>query len=103
MNETRKVTALYFSPTGGTRAYVTEIARAMGDQAEEWDLTRPEVRRQSRRFGPDEVVVLGVPAGGGGGVHRPPHLLRQSGGGAARRGRPGDRPQAGPGGAEHGL
>ena len=61
MNETRKVTALYFSPTGGTKAYVTEIARAMGDQAEEWDLTRPEVRRQSRRFGPDEVVVLGVP------------------------------------------
>lgn len=65
MNETRKVTALYFSPTGGTRAYVTEIARAMGDQAEEWDLTRPEVRRQSRRFGPDEVVVLGVPVAAG--------------------------------------
>lgn len=61
MNQHTKVTALFFSPTGGTRAYVEEIAGAMSDHVETWDLTRPEVRRQSRSFGPDEVVVLGVP------------------------------------------
>ena len=43
------------------RAYVEEIAGAMSDHVETWGLTRPEVRRQSRSFGSDEVVVLGVP------------------------------------------
>lgn len=61
MAEHIKVTAAYFSPTGGTRAYVKEIAGAMSAAVEELDLTRPEVRRQKRQFGPDEVLVLGVP------------------------------------------
>ena len=60
MNQNLKVTALYFSPTGGTKTYVKEIAGAMSDCAEESDLTRPELRRKARNFGPDEVVVLGV-------------------------------------------
>lgn len=61
MAEHIKVTAAYFSPTGGTRAHVKEIAGAMSAAVEELDLTRPEVRRQKRQFGPDEVLVLGVP------------------------------------------
>ena len=61
MAEHIKVTAAYFSPTSGTRAYVKEIAGAMSAAVEELDLTRPEVRRQKRQFGPDEVLVLGVP------------------------------------------
>lgn len=61
MNENVKVTAAFFSPTGGTSSYVRETAQAMAPAPEEWDLTRPEVRRQERRFGPDEVLVLGVP------------------------------------------
>lgn len=57
----RKVTAAWFSPTGGTRTYVQAVAGAMSPAPEEWDLTRPEVRQQARQFGPDEVLVLGVP------------------------------------------
>lgn len=61
MNTNRKVTAAWFSPTGGTRTYVEAIAGAMSSAPEVWELTRPEVRRQERRFGADEVLVLGIP------------------------------------------
>lgn len=61
MSTSGTVTAAWFSPTGGTRTYVRETAGAMASAPEEWDLTRPQVRRQERRFGPDEVLVLGVP------------------------------------------
>lgn len=61
MNRTEKVTAAWFSPTGGTSTYVRETARAMAAAPEEWDLTRPEVRQKGRSFGADEILVLGVP------------------------------------------
>lgn len=61
MNGSMKATAAYFSPTGGTRSYVKEIAGAMSATVEELDLTCPAVRRQKRHFRADEVLVLGVP------------------------------------------
>lgn len=57
----RRTTALYFSPTGGTRTYVRAVAAAMPHMGGEVDLTRPEERRKVHMFGADDVVVLGVP------------------------------------------
>ena len=57
----RRTTALYFSPTGGTRTYVRAVAAAMPHMGGEVDLTRPEERRKVHMFGADGVVVLGVP------------------------------------------
>ena len=57
----RCTTALYFSPTGGTRTYVRAVAAAMPHMGGEVDLTRPEERRKVHMFGADDVVVLGVP------------------------------------------
>ena len=56
----RCTTALYFSPTGGTRTYVRAVAAAMPHMGGEVDLTRPEERRKVHMFGADDVVVLGV-------------------------------------------
>lgn len=73
----RRTTALYFSPTGGTRTYVRAVAAAMPHMGGEVDLTRPEERRKVHMFGADDVVVLGVPvyygrgAGGAGAAGRP--------------------------------
>ena len=57
----RRTTALYFSPTGGTRTYVRAVAAAMPHMGGEVDMTRPEERRKVHMFGADDVVVLGVP------------------------------------------
>ena len=56
-----KTTAIWFSPTGGTRAYVRAVAAAMPGCGEEVDLTRPNVRRSGHAFTAGDVVVLGVP------------------------------------------
>ena len=61
----RRTTALYFSPTGGTRTYVRAVAAAMPHMGGEVDLTRPEERRKVHMFGADDVVVLGVPVTAG--------------------------------------
>ena len=37
----QRVTALYFSPTHGTRAYVRAVAAAIPGEHREVDLTRP--------------------------------------------------------------
>ena len=50
--EIRKVTALYFSPTGGTAAYAEAVASA---------LAGPEAREKEYRFGGDELVIIGAP------------------------------------------
>lgn len=57
----KKTTAIWFSPTGGTRAYVKVVAAAMPGPVEELDLTRPAVRREAHAFTADDVVVIGVP------------------------------------------
>lgn len=56
-----KVTAIYFSPTGGSKKSATSLAAALADgQYDEIDLT-PADSRISRAFGPDDIVVFSVP------------------------------------------
>ena len=56
-----KTTAIWFSPTGGTRAYVRAVAAALPGPAAELDLTRPAVRREEHTFTAHDLVVIGVP------------------------------------------
>ena len=72
----RRTTALYFSPTGGTRTYVRAVAAAMPHMGGEVDLTRPEERRKVHMFGADDVVAWAY------------RLLRPGAGGAGAAGRP---------------
>ena len=51
----------YFSPTGGTRAYVTALAGLLSCEAEEIDLTAREERARDHVFGPEDLVILGAP------------------------------------------
>lgn len=57
----QRVTALYFSPTHGTRAYVRAVAAAIPGEHREVDLTRPEERRKGYHFTENDLVILGVP------------------------------------------
>ena len=57
----RKTAAIWFSPTGGARAYVRAVAAALPGPVEELDLTRPAVRRETHAFTAGDVVVIGVP------------------------------------------
>ena len=56
-----KVYGVYFSPTGGTRAYVTALAGLLSCEAEEIDLTAREERARDHVFGPEDLVILGAP------------------------------------------
>ena len=56
-----RVTACYFSPTHGTRAYVRAVAEAMPGERREIDLTRPAERRKEVCFTEKDLVILGVP------------------------------------------
>lgn len=66
-----KITAMYWSATGTTQKIVTEIARALAAQHETFDFTRPDARAQGKAFGPDDLVVFGVPVYAG----RVPNVL----------------------------
>ena len=61
----KKVTAAFFSPTGNVQKVSECIGRAAAEmlQAEymEFDFLRPENRYDIIRFGPDELLVVGVP------------------------------------------
>lgn len=57
----QKVTAVYFSPTGGTKRYVQEVAKHLSAEFDEIDLTNPANRAKDYQFGPDDLVVFGVP------------------------------------------
>ena len=61
-----KVYGVYFSPTGGTRAYVTALAGLLSCEAEEIDLTAREERARDHVFGPEDLVILGAPVYAGG-------------------------------------
>ena len=52
-----KVYGVYFSPTGGTRAYVTALAGLLSCEAEEIDLTAREERARDHVFGPEDLVI----------------------------------------------
>lgn len=59
----KSVSALWFSPTGGTKAVTRDIAGALAEGgAAEYDLT---VSAQRLSFGAEDVAVFGVPVFGG--------------------------------------
>lgn len=61
-----------FSPTGGTRAICSAIARGFGgDGIPLHDLTAPDVRAQPLQTGPSDLLVVGIPVYAG----RMPALL----------------------------
>lgn len=61
----RQVTAVYFSPTGGTRRAALAVARGLaqglGCPLVQRDLTRPDDRREEAAFGSGEAVVAAMP------------------------------------------
>ncbi len=61
----RRVVAAYFSPTGNTeklaKAMARAVAEAAGLQAETLDFTRPEAREKTYEFGPDDLLIIGLP------------------------------------------
>ncbi len=63
--ELKKVWAVYFSPTGGTKKVVTGTAEALaaklGLAVEVYDFTLPKVREEEAVFGEGDVVVFGTP------------------------------------------
>lgn len=60
--EIKKASALYFSPTGGTKKIAERIAACAYESYEYLDVT---VQAAEQSFGPDELVVLAVPVYGG--------------------------------------
>lgn len=61
----RKMTLIYFSPTGNVAKTVRSIADGTGMGWDEIDLTRFDARWGKYQFGPDELVVFGFPVYGG--------------------------------------
>ncbi len=57
----KKVTAVYFSPTKGTKQYTEAVARALDESFTSIDLTAPEAREREYTFGPEDLVVFGAP------------------------------------------
>ena len=78
-----RITAVYFSPTGGTRRAALLLARHIASRVEEIDLCRQEAGQYT--FGKDDVVLAAGPVYGG----RLPALmaerLRACQGGGLRR------------------
>lgn len=57
----KKVTAVYFSPTHGTKHYVCALAEHFSAEYTSVDLTDFDVRSRPLIFGPDELVIVGAP------------------------------------------
>jgi len=70
----RKLTLIYYSPTGTTRKIVTAIAEGTGLEYDFIDLTLPSSRSQTLEFGSDDLLVVGIPVYAG----RVPALLSES-------------------------
>lgn len=56
---------VYFSPTGGTKKYCTDLAKRLGNITAEFDLTKPENRKQPISFMDSDFVIIGAPVYGG--------------------------------------
>lgn len=56
-----QVYAIYFSPTGGTKQYLDEMARHMNIGFHPIDLTKPEIRRMEFHFTEQDLVLFGAP------------------------------------------
>lgn len=59
------VTAVYFSPTHTTAKIVRRIGAALSDTVTEIDLTLPQSRKPLPCFGPNDLLILGLPVYGG--------------------------------------
>lgn len=57
----KKIYAIYFSPTHGTKQYVEKIAGHLSPEFEVIDLTSPTVRHQNYVFEEDDLVIIGAP------------------------------------------
>ncbi len=61
----KRINALYFSPTGGTKEIAQFIAKEIGQQLglkpQFIDITNPENRQRDYEFGVDELVVVTIP------------------------------------------
>ncbi|MEG0496250.1 MAG: 4Fe-4S binding protein [Eubacterium sp.] len=57
----KKVTAVYFSPTKGTKDYVMRIAKGLSENVSEIDLTLPENRKKEVHFDESDLVIFGAP------------------------------------------
>ena len=55
----------YFSPTGGTKRAVSMLAKAMGGEFTNVDLTDYEVRQQPISFTTSDLLIIGIPVYGG--------------------------------------
>ena len=58
----KKASALYFSPTGGTKKIAERIAGRVCESADFLDVT---VRAQELDFGPEDFAVIAIPVFGG--------------------------------------
>lgn len=56
-----KITATYFSPTGGSRKYAEAISRGIDENFTVIDLTEQKNRKNTCTFGPDDLVVFSAP------------------------------------------
>lgn len=56
-----KVTAVYFSPTGGSRKYAEAISRGIDENFAVIDLTDRKNRNNTYVFGSEDLVVFGAP------------------------------------------
>ena len=59
--EIKKVTSVYFSPTGGTKKVSAFLAESLGFSTEDLDITDYEAGREPESFSPDELVIFSVP------------------------------------------
>ena len=63
--EIRNVTSIFFSPTGSTRRLVSMLSKTFPSKPREVDITPYTQRGLSMDFGPDDLVLFGVPVYGG--------------------------------------
>lgn len=62
----KTVSTLYFSPTHGTETVVKAVAQGTGlPQGQDINATRPAARQEKYSFGPEELLVIGMPVYGG--------------------------------------
>lgn len=59
--EFKKVTVIYFSPTGNSKKYASEIAKRFDINYKELNITDYNTRRETHRFKNDELVVFSAP------------------------------------------
>ncbi len=69
----RELSVVYFSPTDGTKKVVNGIAEGISDSYKEYNITLPTSRQEGIEFGPNELLILGVPVYAG----RVPRLLME--------------------------